>query len=40
MVFDLAIYWGYDFDYECVSGDVGKVGVAIDFVEDMKVFFD
>lgn len=40
VVFDFVIYWGYDFDYFCVVGDVGKVGVVIDFVEDMKILFD
>lgn len=40
VVFDLVMYCGYDSDYLCVEGDVGKVGVVIDFVEDMKILFD
>lgn len=39
-MFDFVIYCGYDFDNLCVVGDVGKVGVVIDIVEDMKVLFD
>jgi methylmalonyl-CoA mutase len=40
VAFDLATHRGYDSDHERVSGDVGKAGVAIDTVEDMKVLFD
>ena len=40
VAFDLATHRGYDSDHERVSGDVGKAGVAIDSVEDMKVLFD
>ncbi len=40
MAFDLATHRGYDSDNERVSGDVGKAGVAIDSVEDMKILFD
>ena len=40
VAFDLATHRGYDSDRERVSGDVGKSGVAIDSVEDMKVLFD
>ena len=40
MAFDLATHRGYDSDHERVVGDVGKAGVAIDSVEDMKVLFD
>ena len=36
----LATHRGYDSDHPRVSGDVGKAGVAIDSVEDMKVLFD
>lgn len=39
VAFDLATHRGYDSDHERVSGDVGKAGVAIDSVEDMKVLF-
>src|SRR5690554_2408800 len=38
--FDLATHRGYDSDHERVVGDVGKAGVAIDSVEDMKILFD
>src|SRR5699024_11498713 len=38
--FDLATHRGYDSKHERVSGDVGKAGVAIDSVEDMKILFD
>ncbi|SHJ60487.1 heterodimeric methylmalonyl-CoA mutase large subunit precursor [Pseudozobellia thermophila] len=40
IAFDLATHRGYDSDHERVAGDVGKAGVAIDSVEDMKVLFD
>ncbi len=41
MAFDLAIaHRGYDSDHPRVVGDVGKAGVAIDSVEDMKILFD
>ena len=40
IAFDLATHRGYDSDHERVEGDVGKAGVAIDSVEDMKVLFD
>ncbi|MDP3352318.1 MAG: methylmalonyl-CoA mutase [Flavobacteriaceae bacterium] len=40
IAFDLATHRGYDSDHERVQGDVGKAGVAIDSVEDMKVLFD
>ncbi|PZD78275.1 methylmalonyl-CoA mutase [Mesonia sp. K7] len=40
IAFDLATHRGYDSDHERVVGDVGKAGVAIDSVEDMKVLFD
>ena len=40
VAFDLATHRGYDSDHERVQGDVGKAGVAIDSVEDMKVLFD
>jgi len=40
VAFDLATHRGYDSDSERVSGDVGKAGVAIDSVEDMKILFD
>jgi len=40
VAFDLATHRGYDSDHERVEGDVGKAGVAIDTVEDMKVLFD
>src|SRR3546814_17695081 len=38
--FDLATHRGYDSDHPRVVGDVGKAGVAIDSVEDMKILFD
>ncbi len=40
VAFDLATHRGYDSDHERVPGDVGKAGVAIDSVEDMKILFD
>jgi len=40
VAFDLATHRGYDSDHPRVDGDVGKAGVAIDSVEDMKVLFD
>jgi methylmalonyl-CoA mutase len=40
VAFDLATHRGYDSDHERVGGDVGKAGVAIDSVEDMKILFD
>ena len=40
VAFDLPTHRGYDSDHERVIGDVGKAGVAIDSVEDMKVLFD
>jgi methylmalonyl-CoA mutase len=40
VAFDLATHRGYDSDHERVEGDVGKAGVAIDSVEDMKLLFD
>ena len=40
VAFDLATHRGYDSDHERVTGDVGKAGVAIDSVEDMKILFD
>ena len=40
VAFDLATHRGYDSDNERVQGDVGKAGVAIDSVEDMKILFD
>ena len=39
VAFDLATHRGYDSDHERVKGDVGKAGVAIDTVEDMKILF-
>ncbi|MCB1881013.1 MAG: methylmalonyl-CoA mutase, partial [Gammaproteobacteria bacterium] len=39
VAFDLATHRGYDSDHERVVGDVGKAGVAIDSVEDMKILF-
>jgi methylmalonyl-CoA mutase len=39
VAFDLATHRGYDSDHPRVSGDVGKAGVAIDSVEDMKILF-
>ena len=40
VAFDLATHRGYDSDHERVRGDVGKAGVAVDSVEDMKILFD
>lgn len=40
VAFDLATHRGYDSDHDRVVGDVGKAGVAIDTVEDMKILFD
>jgi methylmalonyl-CoA mutase len=40
VAFDLATHRGYDSDHARVSGDVGKAGVAVDSVEDMKILFD
>jgi methylmalonyl-CoA mutase len=40
VAFDLATHRGYDSDHPRVHGDVGKAGVAIDSVEDMKILFD
>ncbi|MBM7577524.1 methylmalonyl-CoA mutase [Jeotgalibacillus terrae] len=40
VAFDLATHRGYDSDHKRVTGDVGKAGVAIDSVEDMKILFD
>jgi methylmalonyl-CoA mutase len=40
VAFDLATHRGYDSDHQRVTGDVGKAGVAIDSVEDMKVLFN
>ena len=40
VAFDLATHRGYDSDHERVYGDVGKAGVAIDSVEDMKILFE
>jgi methylmalonyl-CoA mutase len=40
VAFDLATHRGYDSDHERVLGDVGKAGVAIDSIEDMKILFD
>ena len=40
VAFDLATHRGYDSDHERVEGDVGKAGVAIDSVEDMKILFN
>ena len=40
VAFDLATHRGYDSDHERVKGDVGKAGVAIDSIEDMKMLFD
>ncbi|MGR3199529.1 MAG: methylmalonyl-CoA mutase family protein, partial [Paracoccus sp. (in: a-proteobacteria)] len=40
VAFDLATHRGYDSDHPRVEGDVGKAGVAIDCVEDMKILFD
>ncbi len=40
VAFDLATHRGYDSDHERVEGDVGKAGVAVDSIEDMKILFD
>ncbi|RKJ07545.1 methylmalonyl-CoA mutase, partial [Butyricicoccus sp. 1XD8-22] len=40
VAFDLATHRGYDSDHPRVKGDVGKAGVAIDSIEDMKILFD
>ena len=40
VAFDLATHRGYDSDHPRVEGDVGKAGVAVDTVEDMKILFD
>jgi len=40
IAFDLATHRGYDSDHERVAGDVGKAGVAVDSIEDMKILFD
>ena len=40
VAFDLATHRGYDSDHERVEGDIGKAGVAIDTIEDMKILFD
>lgn len=40
VAFDLATHRGYDSDHERVTGDVGKAGVAIDSIADMKILFD
>ena len=40
VAFDLATHRGYDSDHDRVTGDVGKAGVAVDSVEDMKILFD
>jgi len=40
VAFDLATHRGYDSDHDRVTGDVGKAGVAIDSIEDMKILFD
>src|SRR6478752_5750854 len=40
VAFDLATHRGYDSDHERVVGDVGKAGVAIDSIDDMKILFD
>ncbi len=40
MAFDLPTHRGYDSDHPRVTGDVGKTGVAVDTVEDMKILFD
>jgi len=40
VAFDLATHRGYDSDHDRVQGDVGKAGVAVDSVEDMKILFD
>ncbi len=40
VAFDLATHRGYDSDHPRVTGDVGKAGVAIDTIDDMKILFD
>lgn len=40
VAFDLATHRGYDSDHSRVTGDVGKAGVAVDSIEDMKILFD
>ena len=40
VAFDLATHRGYDSDHPRVSGDIGKAGVAVDSIEDMKILFD
>ena len=40
VAFDLATHRGYDSDHERVAGDVGKAGVAVDSILDMKLLFD
>ena len=40
VAFDLATHRGYDSDHPRVTGDVGKAGVAVDSIEDMKILFD
>jgi len=40
IAFDLATHRGYDSDHPRVSGDIGKAGVAVDSIEDMKILFD
>jgi methylmalonyl-CoA mutase N-terminal domain/subunit len=40
VAFDLPTQMGYDSDHQLAQGEVGKVGVAIDTVEDMKILFD
>ena len=40
VAFDLATHRGYDSDHPRVTGDVGKAGVAIDSIEDMKILFE
>ncbi len=40
VAFDLATHRGYDSDHPRVTGDIGKAGVAVDSVEDMKILFD
>jgi methylmalonyl-CoA mutase len=40
VAFDLATHRGYDSDHDRVEGDVGKAGVAIDSILDMKILFD
>jgi methylmalonyl-CoA mutase len=40
IAFDLATHRGYDSDHEGIVGDVGKAGVAVDSILDMKILFD